>query len=42
MKKFLLSVMCICLSFGLFAQTENKDELTQEKPEFWRLANRCF
>ena len=37
MKKNLLSVMCVCLSLGLFSQTEKKDELIKKNWNFGAL-----
>jgi len=42
MKKNLLSVVCICLSLGLFAQTEKKEELVKKNWNFGALPTITF
>src|SRR5665647_1195643 len=42
MKKYLLSVMCVCLTLGVFAQTEKKDELVKKNWNFGALPTITF
>lgn len=42
MKKILLSAVCICLSFGLFSQTEKKEELIKKNWNFGALPTITF
>jgi hypothetical protein len=42
MKKYYLSVMCVCLSLGLFSQTEKKDELIKKNWNFGALPTITF
>src|SRR5665647_215723 len=42
MKKYLLSVVCVCLALGVFAQTEKKDELVKKNWNFGALPTITF
>ncbi|HEX7583359.1 MAG TPA: hypothetical protein VF373_01620, partial [Prolixibacteraceae bacterium] len=42
MKKYLLSVVCVCLTLGVFAQTEKKDELVKKNWNFGALPTITF